>query len=475
VAPGERTEAVVFYSWQSDLPNSTNRGLIENALRSAAETLSAESALKVEPVIDRDTQGVPGSPDIGQAIFDKINNAAAFVCDVSFVNRAVPDQRRIPNPNVLVELGYALRALSWERVVMVLNVETGEPEDLPFDLKLKRVLTYRSAAADRERAPVRKELAGKLTEALRTILQHDLEATSSEPTLADQARRALDTGGTRAAASVQDYMEDLAAQLAKANLKPRTGKGLIQGIESQTNNVLEFLRVAGQVASSGEQALALAMYQGFGQILQQYELPPRTGGTYYATDFDLPKCIGHELFTSFAALLIKRGNVKLLGDLLREPLLVDSDRSSLRSYSGLSAKVDLLSECYQGNRSPLGEMLKARHTGDSDLARAMPFRLFAGADYFLNLFSMIAPKTEHVTWPWVPWTFLHMLGEGEPAWLGAARSGRRFAELCEAFGMSADEFRKRYGEVAMRSEQFFSPGMPPLSDLPAPGALGSAP
>ena len=51
----------IFYSWQSDLANPTNRGLIGFALEDAAKSLRT---IEVEPVLDRDTRGVPGSPDI---------------------------------------------------------------------------------------------------------------------------------------------------------------------------------------------------------------------------------------------------------------------------------------------------------------------------------------------------------------------------------------------------------------------------
>jgi hypothetical protein len=81
---------VVFYSWQSDLPNGTNRSLIENALEMAVENLKNDDDLRVEPVLDRDTTGVAGSPDIAQTIFSKIHNATAFVCDVSIINSQAP-------------------------------------------------------------------------------------------------------------------------------------------------------------------------------------------------------------------------------------------------------------------------------------------------------------------------------------------------------------------------------------------------
>lgn len=66
---------ILFYSWQSDLPNSTNRGFIQRALEDAAVKIAADDTVAVEPVVDRDTQGVPGSPDIAATIFGKIAGA----------------------------------------------------------------------------------------------------------------------------------------------------------------------------------------------------------------------------------------------------------------------------------------------------------------------------------------------------------------------------------------------------------------
>lgn len=56
---GEMENYKVFYAWQSDLPNSTNRGLIQKALENATKAIRADDSIKVEPVIDRDTAGVP--------------------------------------------------------------------------------------------------------------------------------------------------------------------------------------------------------------------------------------------------------------------------------------------------------------------------------------------------------------------------------------------------------------------------------
>jgi len=102
--------STIFYSWQSDLPNATNRGFIQKALERAARSIRDDTSIHVEPVVDRDTTGVPGSPDIATTILQKIDNCDVFVCDVSIINSG-HDQRPTPNPNVLFELGYALKQL----------------------------------------------------------------------------------------------------------------------------------------------------------------------------------------------------------------------------------------------------------------------------------------------------------------------------------------------------------------------------
>ena len=76
----------VFYSWQSDLPNPINRGFIQDALERAAKAIRQDDSITVEPRIERDTDGVPGSPDIATTIFEKIDTSQVFACDVSIIN-----------------------------------------------------------------------------------------------------------------------------------------------------------------------------------------------------------------------------------------------------------------------------------------------------------------------------------------------------------------------------------------------------
>ncbi len=133
---------VIFYSWQSDLPGVTNKNFLGDALENAAKRIRKDSTIPVHPVVDRDTRGVPGSPDIVNTIFSKIDSASIFVCDVSLVNPGANVQRKTPNPNVMLELGYAIHSLGWERVLLAFNSAYGDPRDLPFDLGNKRALLY---------------------------------------------------------------------------------------------------------------------------------------------------------------------------------------------------------------------------------------------------------------------------------------------------------------------------------------------
>ncbi len=176
----------VFYSWQSDLPSNSNRGLILGALERACEEIASDDQIGVEPVVDRDTLDVPGAPNIGETILAKIRGAGAFVADVSLINPTrSPECRPTPNPNVLIELGYAIGHLGHERIVLVFNTKFGKVEDLPFDLRQHRTLTYRADPEDEKKAPTRNDLQDRLVPAIRAIASRDQPIDKgSTPTLA---------------------------------------------------------------------------------------------------------------------------------------------------------------------------------------------------------------------------------------------------------------------------------------------------
>jgi hypothetical protein len=110
----------VFFSWQSDTPDREGRNLIEKALETAVQRVSHRLELDersgAQLQVDKDTQGVPGSPPIFDTIRQKIERAAIFVPDLTLVCLR-PNGRSAPNPNVHIEYGYALRCLAHYRVL----------------------------------------------------------------------------------------------------------------------------------------------------------------------------------------------------------------------------------------------------------------------------------------------------------------------------------------------------------------------
>src|ERR1039457_513656 len=76
----------VFYSWQSDSPSNLNRSFIERALEKALKRLHSDATLEnalrdTNVELDKDTQGVAGSPPIAETILRKIEDCAVFVAD----------------------------------------------------------------------------------------------------------------------------------------------------------------------------------------------------------------------------------------------------------------------------------------------------------------------------------------------------------------------------------------------------------
>ena len=179
----------IFYAWQSDRPNNLNRGLIRRALddavRQIASDLDINDADRPDIQVDQDTQGVPGSPDIAQTILRKIDECDIFVADLTFIPSAEGD-RETPNPNVLFEYGYALKGLSESRMVPIFNSAFGDPDDLPFDLRQKRCVTYSVSndgddkGAREERRVARDELISKLKTQVQTII-NNLKEQEGEP------------------------------------------------------------------------------------------------------------------------------------------------------------------------------------------------------------------------------------------------------------------------------------------------------
>jgi hypothetical protein len=171
----------IFFSWQVDTPALGGRNLIERALERAADSISedtsVEEAIREDVVVDRDTKGVGGFVPIVDTIFKKIDVASVFVPDLTFVGTRA-DGRPTPNPNVLIEYGWALKSIGYLRIVPIMNTAYGEPtgDTMPFDMRhLRHPITYFCPPDldDASRSKVRQGLAKEIESALRLVFESE--------------------------------------------------------------------------------------------------------------------------------------------------------------------------------------------------------------------------------------------------------------------------------------------------------------
>ena len=134
----------VFYSWQSDIDKKINNFFIKDCIEKALKQIKKEIRLEIK--LDKDTENTAGSQSIIETILKKISLSQIFICDVSLVNNKWYEQiltkRKMPNPNIMIELGYAIKTLGWGRISCICNTAFGKIEDIPFDIKVNRISTY---------------------------------------------------------------------------------------------------------------------------------------------------------------------------------------------------------------------------------------------------------------------------------------------------------------------------------------------
>jgi hypothetical protein len=170
-------EFTVFWSWQSDAPKACNRGFIREALDEAVKEIT-----NVKIVVESGMENVAGTPDVAQIMFDKIDKSDAIVCDVSLVGQIAKlknsgVEKKIPNPNVMIEMGYAAGRMGWGRVIGVMNEAYGTRDELPFDVKSKRhPVDYKLAPNKMDRAEAEAKVKQALSDDLKTAIQCCIDA-----------------------------------------------------------------------------------------------------------------------------------------------------------------------------------------------------------------------------------------------------------------------------------------------------------
>ena len=144
--------------------------------------------------IDRDTRGLAGAPDIGDSIYEKIDSADIFIADVTIINHDY-EGRKTLNPHVLIELGYAVKVLGWDRIVLLYNKDLGEIEELPYDINHRKITLF-SLNGDEDKEKARDYVSSCITETIRILEQrHRLYGGSAETVKAQaELRNLIQTG-----------------------------------------------------------------------------------------------------------------------------------------------------------------------------------------------------------------------------------------------------------------------------------------
>lgn len=436
---------VVFYSWQSDLPNGTNRTLIEGVLRDVAREIGDDADTDIEPVIDRDTQGVAGAPNIATAIFKKIDSADIFVADVSIIGSA--KKRAVPNPNVLIELGYALKALGHERIVLVFNTAFGKVEKLPFDLRMHRTITYVCPESLVDRSLVKKELTKDFKSALLSGFSHAIPRETS-PNIVD----VIKNNAPSKKIDLRKYLSDLLVRLEK--LQPPmfrdggTVEELLSAIPATEDVAIEFAKLSETVVLMNDSESAMEIFQWFGKILTKYDPPANTSGRTSNADGDFFRFLGHDLFVSFVVPFLREEKFRELGVLLKGGLKVGPTGHSLQErkegWNGLAHYSPLLSDEGKkrnpGRVSLQADLLKTRHEKE-ELSTIIPFKDFMQADFFLYLHGKGTSNGEYYL-KWYPHSVIYM--QDTPIFISEAVDYPKAMQLCYALEIAdTDELKRR--------------------------------
>lgn len=138
----KRTRVSLFFAWQSDFGPSRNQ--ISDALK-RLESEAAQWLMPSPLVIELAVEPEDGAVRIDSSLQDKIARTDLFVADVTPVYRY--SGKLCPNPNVLVEIGFALAALAPPQIILIERARDDVPGDgvpgtLPFDIRQVHRIRY---------------------------------------------------------------------------------------------------------------------------------------------------------------------------------------------------------------------------------------------------------------------------------------------------------------------------------------------
>lgn len=166
----------IFYSWQSDSPNAVNRRFIREALDEAITRIEWKDTVLESPRVDSGMEGISGTPEVASVMFEKISESSLFVGDVTLVGsiNTGTQEKKVSNPNVTLELGYAAGILGWDRIICVMNEAFGKREEQAFDVRNRRFPINYTLESESEKKKVKEDLIQNLAVALEAAESSEL-------------------------------------------------------------------------------------------------------------------------------------------------------------------------------------------------------------------------------------------------------------------------------------------------------------
>lgn len=180
--------ASIFYSWQSDRKPVRNK--LGTALKRVCNLLSRELNEAERPELDSDTRGRFGSESISRTIFEKIDACDVFIADVTPILKS-DNGKLFPNPNVMIEVGYALKTKpTGTKLYVVIADEEIDTDKMPFDIRDQHLYFFPSSLKPAELAD---ELTKIVSEMLIQAAEHRSSNTETDDTPWIYVNHAYDT------------------------------------------------------------------------------------------------------------------------------------------------------------------------------------------------------------------------------------------------------------------------------------------
>ncbi|WP_396146723.1 hypothetical protein [Flavobacterium sp.] len=188
----------VFFAFQMDIDDRFGKGFIQSAIEIAIQKFKTEG---IDISLDFGFRGTPGTPLLIEEMLKKSSESDMVIVDLTFTSSKAwseakkikiwgkeikikgkellmldfTQEKKSPNPNVLLETGYAWAKKGTYRTLVVMNEAFGAPDELPVDLKgFRWGITYDLNEGNyKARKEKRKILADNLYDAIKASIKSE--------------------------------------------------------------------------------------------------------------------------------------------------------------------------------------------------------------------------------------------------------------------------------------------------------------